>query len=276
MKKIILLISVICCCSRLSAQELFVFTEPASNMPAKSLGLKYTGKFIEGYHTNALEQRHMLEVMLGLNKKWLVHLSTTISDMYSYPAVQWESFRAYGKYRFYSNDEIHKHLRAAAFLEASYSVNEPFYDEISMEGDQSGVRGGIIVTQLIHKLALSTTLSLSEVMQPERWTEGPSPYNYQSFNYSFSSGYLLFPRKYKSFKQTNFNLYLEFLGSSNLDKNQYYLDMAPAIQFIFNSNTKLNFGYRFQLYGNMHRMATSLYEVSIDGTFLNALKFKRK
>jgi len=52
--------------------------------------------------------------------------------------------------------------------------------------------------------------------------------------------------------------------------------MAPAIQFIFNSNTKLNFGYRFQLYGNMHRMATSLYEVSIDGTFLNALKFKRK
>jgi hypothetical protein len=241
-------------------------------MPARSLGLKYTGKFLEGYHSNKLEQRHAVELMAGINKKWMVHLSTTFSDMYTYPAISWESVRAYAKYRFYSKDDVHRHFRAAAFLEASYSKNEPFYDEISFEGDQSGVRGGIIMTQLLHKLALSTTLSLSEVLQEERWDEGPDPYSYQSFNYTLSGGYLVLPRTYKSFGQTNFNVYLEFLGSSNLGSNLHYLDMAPSIQFIFNSNAKLNFGYRFQLYGNMHRMGTEIFDVSFDWTLLNAFK----
>jgi len=195
--------------------------------------------------------------------------------MYSYPVVRWESVRAYGKYRFYSDDEVHRHFRATAFLEGSYSRNDPYYDEISFEGDQSGVRAGIIITQLIHKLALSTTVSLSEVLQSQRWKEGPDPYSYQAVNYTLSAGYLLLPFKYRSYKQTNVNFYLEFLGSSNIGKDLHYLDMAPAIQFIFNSNTKLNFGYRFQLYGNMHRMATEIYDVSLDWTLLNAIK-KRK
>lgn len=272
MKKTYILFLFILCFTNIQSQELYVFTEPASTMPANSLGLKYTGKFLEGYHSHKLEQRHTLEFMAGINKKWMAHLSTTISDMYSYPVVRWESIRAYGKYRFYSSDEVHKHFRAAAFLEASYSKNDPFYDEISFEGDQSGVRSGIIMTQLLHKLALSTTLSLSEVLQEERWDEGPDPYSYQSFNYTLSGGYLVLPRKYKSFRQTNFNVYVEFLGSSNLGRNLHYLDMAPAIQFIFNSNAKLNLGYRFQLYGNMHRMGTEQLDVSFEWTMLNALK----
>jgi hypothetical protein len=48
--------------------------------------------------------------------------------------------------------------------------------------------------------------------------------------------------------------------------------MAPAIQLIFNSNTKLNMGYRFQLDGNMQRMAKSSWLISLERTFLNALK----
>ena len=275
MKRSFFFILLILGCIVVQSQELFVFTEPASNMPANSLGLKYAGKFLNGYHSNKLEQRHTVEFMAGINKKWMVHASTSFSDMYSYPVVRWESVRAYGKYRFYSNDEVHQHFRATAFLEGSYSRNDPYYDEISFEGDQSGVRAGIIMTQLIHKFALSTTLSLSEVLQPQRWEEGPDPYSYQAANYTLSAGYLLFPFKYRSYKQTNVNFYLEFLGSSNIGKDLHYLDMAPAIQFIFNSNTKLNFGYRFQLYGNMHRMATEIYDVSLDWTLLNAIK-KRK
>jgi hypothetical protein len=50
--------------------------------------------------------------------------------------------------------------------------------------------------------------------------------------------------------------------------------MAPALQLIFNSNTKLNFGYRFQLGGTMQRMAKTSWLISIERTFLNALKKK--
>lgn len=259
---------------QLSAQELYVFSEPASNMPAKALSLKYTGKFLEGYHSGKIEQRQALAVQMGLNKKWMVRAATTISDMYSYPATRWESINVYAKYRFLSRDEVHKHFRAAAFMEASYSRNNLYYDELSLEGDQSGVQAGLVFTQLLHKLALSSTLSVTEVIHQQR-REDNSPqgmYPYASFNYSLSAGYLLFPRKYVSYKQTNFNLYLELLGSNTLDKSLHFVDLAPAVQFIFNSNTKVNAGYRFQLSGNMHRMATESLLISIETTFLNVLK----
>jgi hypothetical protein len=264
--------------SPLTAQELYVFTEPASNMPAKALSLKYTGRFLEGYHSGKTEQRQALAVQMGLNKKWMVRAATTISDMYSYPVTRWESFNVYAKYRFLSRDEVHKHFRAAAFLEAAYSRNDLFYDELSLEGDQSGVQAGLVFTQLLHKLALSSTLSVTEVVHQQR-REDNSPqclYPCSSFNYSLSAGYLLFPRKYVSYKQTNFNIYLELLGSNTLDKNLHFVDLAPAIQFIFNSNTKVNAGYRFQLSGNMHRMATESLLISVETTFLNVLKQKHK
>jgi hypothetical protein len=262
----------------LRAQELYVFSEPASNMPAKALSLKYTGKFLEGYHSGKTEQRQSLAVQLGLNKQWMVRAATTVSDMYSYPATRWESFNIYAKYRFLSKDEVHKHFRAAAFMEASYSQNDLYYDELSLEGDQSGVQAGLVFTQLLHKLALSSTVSVTEVIHEQRSNDN-SPegiYPYASFNYSLSAGYLLLPRKYVSYKQTNFNIYLELLGSNTLDKSLHFVDLAPAVQLIFNSNTRVNAGYRFQLSGNMHRMATESLLISVETTFLNVLKHNRK
>jgi hypothetical protein len=64
------------------------------------------------------------------------------------------------------------------------------------------------------------------------------------------------------------------LGSRALDKQAGFLDLAPAVQFIFSSNTKLNLGYRFQVSGDMERMAESSFLISIERTFLNALKRK--
>lgn len=255
------------------AQELYIFSEPASNMPAKALGLKYSGKFLENKNNSKWEQRHGVEVQLGHNKKWMTHLATTVSDMYS-PNVRWESFRVYSKYRFLSLDDVHKHFRAAAFGELSHSVNPVMFEELNLEGDQSGVRGGIILTQLVHKLAVSSTLSYIQSLQ-ERMKNAAHSHNYQSFNYSLSAGYLLFPRTYKSYNQTNFNLYLECLGSRALDTKTSFLDLAPAVQLIFNSNSKLNAGYRFQVYGTMKRMANNSFHISFERTFLNALK-KRK
>ena len=85
-------------------------------------------------------------------------------------------------------------------------------------------------------------------------------------------GYLLFPRSYTSYNQTNFNLYCEFLGMKNIDINRNYLDIAPALQLIFKSSTRLNVGARFELAGNAHRMATQSMFISLEHYFLNAIK----
>lgn len=258
--------------SSLSAQELYVFTEPASNMPAKSISAKYNLRLQKGYHSGKTEQRHTPEVMFGLNKKWMLHIANSFSDMYS-ARVRWESAKIYAKYRFLSLDEVHKHFRMAAFAQASISRNNPFYDELTLEGDQSGFQYGVIATQLVNKLAVSATLSNIQVLQQSRWNKDfPQQNPYQAIDYTLSAGYLLFPRSYTNYKQTNLNLYMEFLGQHTYDLVHSYADLAPAIQLIFNSNAKLNIGYRFQLGSDMHRMARNSWQISFERTFLNALK----
>ena len=95
---------------------------------------------------------------------------------------------------------------------------------------------------------------------------------YESMNYSLSAGYLLFPKEYTNYKQVNINLYTELLAEQTLDIKKHCVDLAPALQFIFNSNAKLNIGYRFQVSGDMSRMSTNSWLVSFERTFLNALK----
>ena len=260
----------------LTAQELYVFSEPASNVPAKSVSVKYSGKFLKSSHNDRIEQRHMPEVMLGLSKEWMLRASTTMSDMYS-NNLRWESAKLYTKYRFLSNDDVHKHFRMAAFAEASYSRNDMMYDELSLDGDQSGIQGGVILTQLWDKLAVSTTLGYLQVIQsqPPLHHVGMEKFPEQAFNYSLSAGYLLLPRHYTSYKQTNVNLYAELLGQQTLDNKKFYVDFAPAIQFIFNSTAKLNAGYRIQLNSDMNRMAQHRLQLSFEYVFLNALKKKR-
>jgi hypothetical protein len=260
----------------LTAQELYVFSEPASNVPAKSVSVKYSGKFLKSSHNDRIEQRHMPEVMLGLSKEWMLRASTTMSDMYS-SNLRWESAKLYTKYRFLSNDDVHRHFRMAAFAEASYSRNEMMYDELSLDGDQSGIQGGVILTQLWDKLAVSTTLGYLQVIQsqPPLHHVGMEKFPEQAFNYSLSAGYLLLPRHYTSYKQTNVNLYAELLGQQTLDNKKFYVDFAPAIQFIFNSTAKLNAGYRIQLNSDMNRMAQNRLQLSFEYVFLNALKKKR-
>jgi hypothetical protein len=162
----------------------------------------------------------------------------------------------------------------AVFAEAS-STGSPFhYDEIKLMGDKSGIKAGIIATQLWHKFALSGTIAHTQVLDKSRNSEViyvPDRL-YQSMNYSLSAGYLLFPKEYSDYKQTNLNLYAELLAAQSLDAKKHCVDLAPAIQFIFNSNSKLNIGYSFQLSGDMSRMSTYSWQVSFERIFLNALK----
>ncbi len=253
-----------------NAQELYVFTEPASNMPSNSISGKVTGKYSKHPEGTNYMQRYTPEVMFGINKKWMVHFASTFSDMYT-TNLRWESARTYLKYRFYSDDEVHRHFRMAAFGEYSYSRNVGIFDDIGIEGDQSGVQGGVILTQLWNKLAISSTVSyLHTIKNNNIDIEVFNPK--QSLNYSLSAGYLVLPLNYKSFRQTNFNVYAELLGQRTLDMKRYVVDFAPAVQFIFNSNAKLNIGYRYQLTGNMYRMAEKSWLISFERTFLGAWK----
>ncbi|MBC7949230.1 MAG: hypothetical protein H7Y42_15195 [Chitinophagaceae bacterium] len=260
------------------AQELYVYTEPASNMPANSISAKLTGMFMgrQPWHDRPM-QRYMPEVMLGLNKNLMLHVGGTIGDMHT-SNITWESVFLYGKYRFLSRDEIHRHFRMAAFADVSYS-RVPFHnDEVSLQGDKSGVQAGIIATQLWNRLAVSGTVSHTQVLHTSRNSKNviyvPSRI-YQVMNYSFSAGYLVLPREYTDYKQLNVNVYAEVLAQQSLDRKAYYLDLAPAIQLIFNSNMKVNLGYRFELAGDMTRMATrNNWLISLERTFLNALKKK--
>ena len=265
-----LLIGLLCLANASSAQELYVFSEPASNMPARSFGLKYSGKSLYSDLRLRREHRQTLELQFGHGKKWMSHISGTLSNMYS-PGTRMESIRIYSKYRLLSLDQVHKHFRAAVFGEWSHSVNAPMFDELSLEGDQSGARGGLILTQLLHKLALSTTVSYLNSFQARIRHPGHT-YNYNTLQYSLSAGYLLFPKTYNNYKQTNLNLYLEVLGNRAIDKKTRFLDLAPALQLIFSSNTKVNLGYRFQVNGDMARMARQSFHISVERTFLNALK----
>lgn len=259
----------------LSAQELYVFTEPASNMPASSVSAKITGRYPNSKYNNYFKQRYQPEIMFGISKNIMVHASSTISDYYSY-RLNLESGRLYAKWRFYSKDDIHRHFRLAAFAEGAYS-NSPFlYGDINLEGDNSGVQGGLIATQLLNKLAISGTAAIIKVFSEIVQHSGHEGHSLEAFNYSLSAGYLLLPRNYTGYNQPNVNLYMEMLGMRGLKQKDFMLDLAPAVQLIISSNLKINAGYRFQVKGNMLRVGERSWQLSLERTFLGTLKNKPK
>ena len=275
--KVFLLCLVLGFSSLMNAQELYVFSEPASNMPAHSISTKLSGNFMgpQSWHNQDM-QRYIAELMFGVSKKIMVHTGTTFSNMHT-DDLKWESVYLYAKYRFLSFDEVHKHFRMAVFGEGAYT-RAPFHnDEVSLQGDKSGLQAGLVATQLWNKFAISGTVSHTQVLHESRKSNiiyVPERI-YQTLNYSLSAGYLLLPKEYTSYKQLNVNLYTELIGQKSLDRNVFYLDLAPALQFIFNSNFKINIGYRFQLDGDMYRMADKSLLISLERTFLNALKKKK-
>lgn len=251
------------------AQELYVFTEPASNMPTKSIGVRITNEGMFNYP--GYVSRTIPEVMIGFNKNLMMHAQAFLSDMDG--KYRLEGGSLYAKYRFLSLDDTHSHFRASAFGRASTSRRPTYTHDINLEGDNSGVQGGLIFTQLLHKLALSSTLGYAHAFENnERQIAGmPQPKNMLS--YSLSSGYLVLPVVYKDYNQPNFNVYLELLGKTDPSSGQSYLDIAPAIQMVLNSKTRIDLGYRFQATGNMeNRYTKNMYLLRAEFNFFNVLK----
>jgi hypothetical protein len=258
------------------AQELYVSSEPASNMPAKSIGIRLNNYVMPSF-VNRSMYRFNPELMWGISKKIMLHFNIYASNIHQ------NNFRAEGaglylKYRFLSKDFDKKHFRMAAYFKGSIVKNPIHYDEINLSGDNTGINGGIVATQLIRKLAVSFTGGyIHSFDNPgENLTNHHSHDKVtRSLNGSLSGGYLLFPVKYKNYNQPNLNVYAEFLAKTNPGSNAYFIDFAPAIQLIFKSKMRLDLAYRRQIAGDMLRIKKEIV-LKFEYNFFNAYKGKNK
>jgi hypothetical protein len=259
------------------AQELYVSSEPASNMPAKSIGLRLNNETMPPYKNDASGinnpqpmSRINPEIMIGISKEVMIHFNMYASNFHQ-SNYKFEGAETYLKCRFLSLDRVHSHFRMAAYGKVSLINNPIQYNDINLQGDNSGGGGGLVATQLLHKLALSVTGGYARSV--DNFTnELTASQPRGAYNYSFSAGYLALPLKYKSFTQPNFNLYVELLGKTNPGTNESYLDIAPAIQFIFKSRMRFDIAYKKQLSGNMLRINTQSIVLRFEYNIFNAYK----
>lgn len=280
------------------AQELYPLHEPASTLGKNTLGVRM---FSETYNEiNQLRNMSALRLMYGVTPKLTV-LATAIGSNHhgkkfpqDYPfhntpergakyPFRFNGGHLYAKYRFLTLDNKNTHFRMAVYGEGTY-VNTSHHEAEPnlMMGDTKGIGGGLIATYLYRKLAASLTVGY---IHPFAHT-GPSPdvsagiddtyvrtqYG-QSLTYGLSVGYLLFPKTYSSYRQTNLNVYLELHGKRYEDAlvtlllntpSEYvlsplrypdalrrggYLDISPGIQAIINSNLRIDFSTTFPLLG---------------------------
>lgn len=258
-----------------NAQELFVFAEPASTVPAQSLSIKVSDEYMPFDKTYVRPAHRVVpQITAGLNKKLMLTAGGSFANMHT-PKVKEEALFVYARYRFLSQDAVHRHFRMAAYMMAAHTKAPYHYNEVSLTGDKSGLEAGLIATQLLNRFAVSGTVSHVQVLDSTRRNTAYESFRtFQAMNYNLSAGYLLFPRQYTSYQQVGVNLYATILAQQSIDLHQYFIDLAPAVQFIFNSNTKLNVGYRSQWKGNFFRMSRTSWFISVERSFLNALKKK--
>ncbi|MEO7305989.1 MAG: hypothetical protein ABIR78_07985, partial [Ferruginibacter sp.] len=247
-----------------TAQELYVYTEPASNMAAKSFGFRATNYLMDDQYSNKINYMLVPEVMWGASKKIMVHAAAFLGDQNKADDfitdpeqnLVVEGGSVYLKYRVYSTDGVQTHFRVAAF--GRYSFNNSHIHEyaINLNSHNSGYEGGIIATKLMKKVAISASGSFLHALDNgnEKFLFGNKSRN--AVDYTLSVGKLMLPKEYTGYKQTNLNLMLEMLGQTNLNKGYSYLDIAPSVQLIFLSRIRFDAGYRYPLVSELHRTSS--------------------
>ena len=269
MRKIILFLLAISC-QNVIGQELFVVTDPASNVPANSLAVNvmqsaFKEKFESGYNYH-----FMPEVTYGLNKNLMVRGSAFISTRTN--ALYAEGGGVMAKYRFYSEDDLNSHFRMAAYGRYSFNRGDIHQEQIEILGHNTGFETGLIATKLIKKLAISTSVSFEKALDNKPNYPFPDNIGDNATNYTLSFGKLMYPKKYTSFKQTNINLMVEFVGQTINEDGKSYLDVVPAIQFIINSQARIDLAYRQELVSSMLRTAPNGFYFNLEYNFFNAFK----
>jgi hypothetical protein len=288
------------------AQELFPNSEPASIIPKKTIGIRLMN---DSYKTLVNTRTwHGAMFMYGVSSKFMLsamitasnhHAKKLISDFVYYDSdtthvhfaheqfsfkknsYALESINLGFRYRFLNIDGDHKHFRMAFFGNGSYSFLPHDEAEITLMGDGNAFGGGIISTVLIKRLAISLAGS----------TIKPLPYNDKataitlnygnSYTYNLSFGYLVYPFKYKNFKQLNINVYAEFIGKQYnalqvLQNNKNlvyenistfkagnYIELRPALQFIIKSNLRVDLSTSLPLYKKSYIRTYPLYVFNV-------------
>jgi hypothetical protein len=167
---------------------------------------------------------------------------------------------------------MYSHFRMAAFAEIAHSNTKPMYQEINLQGDHAGIQAGFVFTQLLHKLAVSSTVSYASINGNSKAHQLAMGNKAEALNYSLSFGHLILPKKYTSYDQTNFNIYAELLGQVIPGTRKSYMDIAPSMQLIIKSKIKFNVAYRFNVQSSMTRMAQTSWMLGGEWLFLNAFK----
>ena len=230
-----------------NAQELYPISEPASTVPKGALGVRAFG---EGYREVDLFRSILgIKLLYGLTPKLSVYATATYSDYHEktlpfdfithnhsggktvsgtntpvqgvpYPMI-FNSIDIYAKYRFVTSDGANTHFRMAAYAEGSYVAVPSHEAEPDLLIHTSGFGAGLISTYLIKHFAASLTAGFIIPMEYKGNTTDsfggiyPTTIKYgNGFNYSLSVGYLLFPKRYSGYEQTNWNIYCEFLGKA--------------------------------------------------------------
>jgi hypothetical protein len=268
MKKLILLFLIFTVQSK--AQELFVFTEPASNMPAGSLGLRVGQWIMKEQFKSGYNYHIMPELMYGINKNLMVHTTAFLSNRGNNLVTEGGSL--YAKYRFFSSDDFHSHFRLAVFGRFSLNNSDIHQEEIETMGHNSGYETGFIATQLIQKVAINATVSFEKALDNKPNYVFPSGQSSHATNYTLSFGKLIFPKKYVNLKQTNLNLMVEFLGQTLNENGKSFLDVAPSLQFIIHSQARIDLAYRRELYSGMLRTAPNGFYIKMEYTFFSLKK----
>ncbi|MFN8331888.1 MAG: hypothetical protein U0T81_11840 [Saprospiraceae bacterium] len=310
--------------SHIKGQELFIHAEPASSLPKGVIGLSLSDQL----YREVDQSRNLFatKVLYGITSHWSIacilsfsnhhgtswpvdfidHLQNSSGSIFSvkkikrgikYPYLM-NGIYFYSKYRIYSLDNRNRHFRIALFGEASY-INVPHDEaEPSLMDDTRGVGGGVIMTFLNKHFASSWTLggiypfsfskdnpALHQFIDPAIITLKSAP----AIQSSLSFGYLLYPRVYKNFRQTNWNLYLELIfksyGRAKVLLNDQpvfsqsiflspssYLEVHPGIQHIINSNLRLDFSVGWKWAGGSYVRYYPIISFGISRYFYPSIK----
>src|SRR6476620_867535 len=219
------------------AQELFTSTEPASNRPAKSIGFRIDQSLMDETGTSRINYHVIPEVMIGVYNKLSVHGGMFFSNRSN--RLRYEGASLYMKYRFYSSDQLQRHFRMASFVRVSTNNSDIHQEELNVYGHNTGFETGVVATQLLKKVAISSSVSYVNVADNGNGNKFPYDGGGRSaINYTLSFGKLMLPKSYSSYRQVNVNLMVELLSQFNLESGKYFVDAATTVQFIFNSQTR--------------------------------------
>lgn len=248
-----------------SPQELFISTEPASNMPARSWGLRAGGE--SSAMNNVIQTRTEFEAMYGFTKDIMGHLQLYASNHLG--GYTYENVGLYAKYRFYTDDGFKYHVRSALYGKAMLGKQATTTPLAGLDGGTTGFGVGNVTTLLIDHFAASATLGAAFGTPNIQIDEHHIYRDITTYNYSLSFGYLVLPTHYTSYDNPNLNLYAEFLGkyasysedehdvSMKTNANEIILSVGP--QLILSSIARIDLAFRTALSSNaQHRTPNSV------------------